>query len=437
MRLTTKYILFFVPLMFVAERMTSQTLTGVDSEVWSVMYGNTYRLSANPGLPYPIVPYITAEATGPMMFELVDTPASVWVFSFLLPDSLTVYDYGQPIYCSYDDSSGYHLQSDTYWDASRSHIATADSSGKITIGVGMLFGLPYCPIGDGYIANIICLATRLADGLTLIDTSQLTISSGVTDQCWSGDDVLVNIANLAPGHNYTIEPQSGAIQPIVTGRERGGSIQFSFFDDTASMKITIDFLLPNFLEGDHGRIPISFSPVSAREASGLLWNPRYTHVISSDQDGKVSFDLGFTIEVPDTALPGEYYAIVIWSVGHIGSEYQLKKGPRKSYSILSESSALITVTTLPSVPKAIYLYPNFPNPFNSSTTIKYDLPVPGDVTLKIYDVLGRETATLVNGFQFGGEHSVQWDGASFPSGVYVYRLQVGSFSQTRKIILMR
>jgi hypothetical protein len=83
------------------------------------------------------------------------------------------------------------------------------------------------------------------------------------------------------------------------------------------------------------------------------------------------------------------------------------------------------------------LYPNYPNPFNLTTTIKYHLLQPGHVTLKIYNITGQEVATLVNSFQISGDHETIWHPQGLPGGIYFYRLQVGEFSETRKLILQK
>jgi len=89
-------------------------------------------------------------------------------------------------------------------------------------------------------------------------------------------------------------------------------------------------------------------------------------------------------------------------------------------------------------PKEFYLAQNYPNPFNPSTTIKYQLPENGYVSLKIYDVLGNEIETLVNKEQTTGTYNYQWlEGNYPPSGVYFYRLTIGEFSQTRKMIILK
>jgi Secretion system C-terminal sorting domain len=78
---------------------------------------------------------------------------------------------------------------------------------------------------------------------------------------------------------------------------------------------------------------------------------------------------------------------------------------------------------------------NYPNPFNPTTTINYQLSTSGHVTLKVFDVLGREVATLVNAHQSVGIHSVAFNAGNLPSGVYFYRITAGSFSEVRKLIL--
>lgn len=88
-------------------------------------------------------------------------------------------------------------------------------------------------------------------------------------------------------------------------------------------------------------------------------------------------------------------------------------------------------------PTEFFLEQNYPNPFNPVTVISYQLKGKNFVTLKLYDVLGKEVATLVNEIQSGGYKSIRFDGSSFSSGVYYYQLNVGDFSQTKKLLLLR
>jgi hypothetical protein len=87
--------------------------------------------------------------------------------------------------------------------------------------------------------------------------------------------------------------------------------------------------------------------------------------------------------------------------------------------------------------KAYSLSNNYPNPFNPSTTISYSVPEIEFVTLKIYDVLGNEIATLVNEEKELGSYEVEFYGTGIVSGIYFYRLQAGSFVETKKMILMK
>ena len=80
---------------------------------------------------------------------------------------------------------------------------------------------------------------------------------------------------------------------------------------------------------------------------------------------------------------------------------------------------------------------NYPNPFNPSTIIQYNLPSNSFVALKVYDVLGREMRTLVNKYQPAGTYSVIFNGTNLTGGVYFYRLQAGSFTSTRKLVLIK
>ncbi|MBX2992948.1 MAG: T9SS type A sorting domain-containing protein [Bacteroidetes bacterium] len=88
-------------------------------------------------------------------------------------------------------------------------------------------------------------------------------------------------------------------------------------------------------------------------------------------------------------------------------------------------------------PAAYALYQNYPNPFNPMTTIRYQLPAAGHVTLKVFDLLGREVATLVDGIQQAGFKSVAFDGGGLPSGIYFYRLNNGNYSAVKKMVLIQ
>jgi hypothetical protein len=105
----------------------------------------------------------------------------------------------------------------------------------------------------------------------------------------------------------------------------------------------------------------------------------------------------------------------------------------------------------PALPQSAWLGQNYPNPFNPATVIRYEVPARALVTvslsnrdaresnvmLKVFDILGREVATLINEQKPPGTYEVRFNGAGLASGVYVYRLQAGGFVETKKMVLVR
>jgi hypothetical protein len=117
-----------------------------------------------------------------------------------------------------------------------------------------------------------------------------------------------------------------------------------------------------------------------------------------------------------------------------------------SDGIFAGTSSGVWVTTSPteikiekgnSEPFSFSLKQNFPNPFNPSTTISFTLAKRSFVILKVYDILGREVETLINGEMQAGNHNQLWNAANLSSGIYFYRLQAGLFTETKKLVLLK
>lgn len=88
-------------------------------------------------------------------------------------------------------------------------------------------------------------------------------------------------------------------------------------------------------------------------------------------------------------------------------------------------------------PQSFKLFGNYPNPFNPTTTINYQLPVPSYLTIKVFDLLGREVVTLVEGVRSAGSHSVTFDGSGLAGGVYLYQLKTSDFTETKKCLFLK
>jgi len=117
-----------------------------------------------------------------------------------------------------------------------------------------------------------------------------------------------------------------------------------------------------------------------------------------------------------------------------GSKLELKDGEVKSVRI--SKSERLSVSTAGMI-NTYYLANCYPNPFNPSTNIKYNIAEEEEVSLIVYDILGNKVKTLVDGMESAGEHNVKFDGRELSSGVYIYKLVTRSFNATKKMILMK
>ncbi len=139
---------------------------------------------------------------------------------------------------------------------------------------------------------------------------------------------------------------------------------------------------------------------------------------------------------------------IYWAVDYTGTKIEggalIRK--EKLFFFNPATGALVGTTTVLTnvsrdetvgIPSTFALHQNYPNPFNPSTTISYDLPVRARVKLVIYNLLGQEVATLVNGEQEPGRYNVKFDASGLPSGIYFYRLEAGKFVDVKKMILVK
>jgi len=91
----------------------------------------------------------------------------------------------------------------------------------------------------------------------------------------------------------------------------------------------------------------------------------------------------------------------------------------------------------PFIPETFVLLQNYPNPFNPTTTIKYEIPKSSFVTLKVYNIAGQLIVTLVDGQKSAGRYAVKWNTANVSSGVYIYQITAGNFSDVKKSIVLK
>lgn len=162
------------------------------------------------------------------------------------------------------------------------------------------------------------------------------------------------------------------------------------------------------------------------------------------------FDIRFASQRSVELLRGKFQEIKIYSAlypveftANKKMRFKIETGNEREEKELNEGEKLMIsegsriFVSEEEMPVEYRLTQNFPNPFNPSTKINYQIPEGGRVTMKVYDVLGVEIATLVNREQDAGYYEIEFNAATIPSGVYFYELQIGDFREIKKMMVIR
>ena len=126
---------------------------------------------------------------------------------------------------------------------------------------------------------------------------------------------------------------------------------------------------------------------------------------------------------------------ILRSIFFVNSDVGFACG-RVGLMLKTTSGGVTDISDGSQVPVKFKLNQNYPNPFNPTTTIKYLIPEISFITIKMYDVLGNEVATVVNEEKAAGNYEVEFDASKLSSGVYFYQLRAGSFIETKKMVLL-
>ncbi len=197
-----------------------------------------------------------------------------------------------------------------------------------------------------------------------------------------------------------------------------------------------------------------------------LWSLTYGNVIEGEAGVSViqNGDGGYTIAGQSDSTDGDFLLLrtdvhggVLWHRTFGGptwdEAYDIQPTPDGGYIIagLTESFGAggqdvwlvktgpdpLSAGERPAIHPASYTLSAFPNPFNPATTIAFDLPRAGDISLRVFDLLGREVAVLKDGMMEAGTHQVAFDGSGLGTGIYFARLEAGKSSQTKKLMLLK
>ena len=187
-----------------------------------------------------------------------------------------------------------------------------------------------------------------------------------------------------------------------------------------------------------------------------IWSEGTAQYITAGGQGAQQFlDMLLTLQRPDGGMPGSLMRTegeaIVWLTTWTGLSSTAWLYFALTRSPFPESSTIESVID-EQYPRAFILEQNYPNPFNPSTTIRYGLPSRSHVTLTIFNALGQQVATLVQGEQEAGYHEARFDASGLASGAYLYRLHVrpqdsaiggdsrggaGDFVQTRRLLFLQ
>ena len=238
------------------------------------------------------------------------------------------------------------------------------------------------------------------------------------------------------------ETEDNCPEDCATGNTGPSLINFLFYADTVNTSqepVNVGYVIEaedndNYLSSYSLRLIINGGPMNGGE------------MLESSGDfeaGLMSSSISGVMEIPMGSTEGQWNIRIILrddldAITNIGPN-ELQNLNFQNY-IYIDNSALSQITN--SQPVRYSLSQNYPNPFNPVTTIGYEIPESGLVNITIFDMMGREINTLVNGLQNTGYQSIIWNATDYqgdpvPAGIYLYRLEVGDLTQIKKMILLK
>ncbi len=282
-------------------------------------------------------------------------------------------------------------------------------------------------------------------------------------------NVYVTGASVGPGVNYdytTVKYDSSGILQWASrynGSGNGDDFSYDIAVDTNGNSYVIGYSRVN--PGLYDYVTIKYAPngdsLWVRNYDGPANSADYGYAIALDNDfnvyvagyskGSGSLDDYATVKYdssgnqkwvmryngPQSNAVDEARWMIVDNEGNV---YVTGRSFVGNYDIatVKYSQSIVGIQNISNeIPKDFNLYQNHPNPFNPSTKLKYSVPQITQVTIKVFDVLGSEITTLVNEEKQTGTYEITWYAESLQSGVYFYRLQAGSFVETKKMVLMK
>jgi len=274
-------------------------------------------------------------------------------------------------------------------------------------------------------------------------TTLTLTSGGQFDTCLSG--TATASAKIVTGYNLSTGTSSFTISMWLSELPTPATTRYLFGDAGHSFRCFVGGVAPT------GGAILRGTGVTDVPINGIFPGPNVIHIVYDSAASNVKIYKNGVFQNAVSQTPFNFSAGTGFSVGGYSSsaglegkmdEFRFYKRALDSAEIantwnqnLGVITAITPVNT--TIPKEYSLKQNYPNPFNPVTKISFDLPKSGLVTLKIYDVVGREVKTLVREVKNAGTYIVDFDASSFSSGTYFYRLESNGFISTKKMMLIK
>lgn len=269
----------------------------------------------------------------------------------------------------------------------------------------------------------------IGDPLTTIAWGKQSL---LTNLNWSGTNLVTGLIDITDSKILTISNNSVISlhhQGFITGEGKlilGQNITFNLYSWDKGLFLSYDSDNPRLVWGAHPTLGLGANyRVYRKFGINSSWQLIATTSAKEYKDLQMQFsvigdeaDNLFYKVIAFSELPGTYESNIVACTGN--------KAPKK----------IIANQTLNS-PLEYSLYQNYPNPFNPTTQINYSIKEAGLITLKVYDILGKEIVDLVNENKEAGNYSVNFDASNLPSGVYIYSIQSGAFVSSKKMVLIK
>jgi hypothetical protein len=275
-------------------------------------------------------------------------------------------------------------------------------------------------------------------------TSLPLTSGGQFDSCLSGTGI--SSAKITTGYSMATGTSSFTISMWISNFPQPSTTRYIFGDAGFSFRCFAGGVAPT------NGIVMRGTGVTDVEVTNILPGPTVVHLVYDSASSSVKIYKNGVYSNSVSQTPFNFTAGTGFTVGGYSSsggiaglldEFRFYKRALDSAEIANTwNQNLGIITGIPhtptsNIPSSYSLSQNYPNPFNPVTKISFDIPKNGFVSLKIYDLLGREVSTLVKEVKTPGSYIVDFDGASFASGTYFYRLESNGFVSTKKMLLIK